>query len=144
MTAVNGPETITLDRSGLPPLQFTGSLVAHATGQFVNTEPDKPNNDWWEIAIYRAESDRPYSAPRFKYVVAVTYHNARRNGFTQRFADATQSPAALLAKYDPLAVLVNFPPGPQFAARQAHLVRMVRSQWQAILSAVLREFPEVV
>lgn len=137
-------ETITLERTGLPPLQFTGVLLAHASGQFVNTAADKPNNDWWEVSLFRVVSLRAFSRPLANYVVAVTYHNEKRNRYTHRSAFAANDPARRLAEYDPLAVLVNFPPDATFKGRQAHLERMCRQQWEKLLSAVLTAFPEVV
>lgn len=144
MDATGGtePEVITLDRSGLPPLQFTGELIAHASGQFVNTEPQKPNNDWWEISVFVVQSLRPHSAPLYKNVVAVTYHNTRRNGYTHRAAFVTGDPVRSLTEYQPLSVLVNYPPDPPFQSRQAALERLCLQQWQTLVSAVLHEFPE--
>ena len=137
-------EHIILERSGLPPLCFEGRLIAHASGQFVNTPPEKPNNDWWEIGLYLVESTRAHSSPRVSHVVAVTYHNKRRNGYTHRSAFLASDPVTRLREYDPFAVLVNFPPDPPFKARQAHLERMCRQQWETLLSAVLQSFPEQI
>lgn len=129
------PETITLDRTGKPPLRFAGTLLTQASGQFVNTKPDKPNDNWWQIAIYQTENG---------FVVAITYHNEHRGQYAHRQVDVADNPAEPIERYDPLAVLQGFPPGEPFAARQADLERRSRRQWETVASAVLAGFPEEI
>lgn len=129
-------ETITLERTGKAPLRFTGELVQHVSGQFVNTPPLKPNKNWWEIAIYSHPSDSPL------FIVAITYHNEHRGHYQHRAVEAADDPAKTIAAYHPLDVLQGFPPGEVFAGRQAHLERTCLAQWDALVGAVLQSFPE--
>lgn len=128
-------ETITLERTGKPPLSFGGELLTQASGQFVNTKPEKPNDNWWQISIYRLDGAT-------EHVVAITYHCEHRGQYVHRHVVATTDPAAAIAAYRPLDVLQGFPPGEVFAARQADLERRALRQWEAITSAVLTSFPE--
>ncbi len=129
-------ETITLDRTGLPPIRFVGALLATASGQFVGTLPDKPNNDWFEVSIHRYEGEG--------FIVAVTYRRTFK-GVTEeeRIAERTGNPAQWLTQFneegEPLDMIIGERANPR---DQAKLEDKLQRQFEALVSAVLKEFPE--
>lgn len=140
-TMTNAP-LVKLPRTGLPPLTFEGQVIAHASGRAVNAPAARDNADFWEITLF-ALPVFPEQVTAPGYVVAVRYTNDHRGrAYHHDFADWTDDPAETLATYDPLAVLRGFPPGEQYAARQAALEANSRRQYGLLVSAVLRSFPE--
>lgn len=131
-------ETITLDRTGLQPIRFQGRLLATASGQFVGTPPDKPNVDWFEVSIYRCDGER--------FIVAVTYRRQYK-GVTdeERIAEQTDDPARWLADFaaegEPLDMLIGERASPK---AQRQLEEKLQRQFDRLISAVLKEFPEEV
>lgn len=140
------PETITLERTGQPPLKFEGTLLTTACGQFVQPPKDKPNADYFTISLYEVRTTVRglASGPGRAYVVAIEYNKKFRDTQQHHTAIVTDDPADTLAGYDPLAVLIGFPPGEDFAERQNALESKMRRQYDVLVSAVLRDFPETL
>lgn len=136
------PETITLDRDGQAPLRFHGKLLTTASGQFVHPPKDKPNPDYFTIGIYQVHG---VHGPGPTYVVEIVYRKDLRGNTTEHhFAMTTDDPAATLGEYDPLAVLMGFPPGAEFAERQRAFEIKMRRQYDVLVSAVLKMFPDEI
>lgn len=137
-TAETRTETLTLDRTGQCPLRFRGTLLTTACGQFVQSPKDKPNADYYTVSIY-AVANSPGN-----YVVAINYTKEFRGTQRHQSAIVTDDPAATLGEFDPLAVLIGFPPHQEYAERQQMLETRVRRQYETLVTAVLREFPETM
>jgi hypothetical protein len=147
------PETITLERTGQPPLKFDGTLLTTACGQFVQPPKNKPNTDYFTVSLY-ATHDARRTIPRRPppdydpswplYVVAIEYTKTFRDTQQHHTAIATDDPTETLANYAPLAVLIGFPPGEDFAERQQALEGKMRRQYDVLVSAVLKDFPETL
>lgn len=135
------PETITLERTGHPPLKFEGTLLTTACGQFVQPPKDKPNADYFTISLYEVARGEGRGA---WHVVAIEYTKTFRDTQQHHTAIVTDDPVATLADYDPLDVLIGFPPGEDFAERQNALESKMRRQYDVLVSAVLKDFPETL
>jgi hypothetical protein len=128
-----------LPRTGAAPLKIRGTRIAHATGQHYNAKPAKPNPDWYEIAIYRLAVSE--ATPTF--AVAVTYHKDLAHKQAENHdVQLTSDPAAVLTDYDPVRVIIGYPPDQRFAAQQQHLETNCRRQYQHLVSEALATFPE--
>lgn len=130
-------EIITLERSGQEPLRFRGELLATANGQFVSTPPDKPNVDWFELFIYRIEATG--------FVVAVTYRRDFKGALDEcRRAGPTDNPTAWLQNFREqqafLKMVIGFPPGLEH--KQRRLEERLTRQFDTLVSAVLKDFPQ--
>lgn len=140
-TTTDKPTEITLERTGLAPLKFTGTKLAEADGKSVNAPAARDNSDWWTITVY-ALPVFPEQATAPGYVVHIHYQNDHRGrALHHHFAEWTDEPAESLAAYNPLAVLRGFPPDPRYAERQQALERSSRTQYEILVSAVLAQFP---
>ena len=137
-TAETRTETLTLERTGQCPLRFRGTLLTTACGQFVQSPKDKPNADYYTVSIY-AVANSPGN-----YVVAINYTKEFRGTTGHQTVLRTDDPAAALGEFDPLAVLIGFPPHQQYAERQQMLETRARRQYETVVTAVLREFPETM
>lgn len=137
-TAKSPTETLTLERTGQCPLRFSGTLLTTACGQFVQSPKDKPNADYYTVSIY-AVANSPSN-----YVVAINYTKEFRGTTCHQTVMRTDDPAATLSEFDPLAVLIGFPPHQQYAERQQMLETRASRQYETVVTAVLREFPETM
>lgn len=136
------PETITLERTGQPPLRFDGTLLATACGQFVQNPKDKPNADYFTVSLFEGTRDEGREPKLF--IVQIVYRKDFRGTTEHHSAIVTGDPAATLSAFDPLDVLIGFPPGEDFAERQTALENKLRRQYDLLVSAVLKDFPETL
>lgn len=130
-------EIIKLERSGQEPLRFRGELLSTANGQFVGTPPDKPNVDWFELSLYRSEAGR--------FLIAVTYRrNLKGACDEQRMVADAKNPAAWLQDFRErqafLEMVIGFPPGLEH--KQRRLEERLTRQFDQLISAILKDFPE--
>ena len=130
--------TITLARTGREPLRFEGTLIASAVGQFVHTKPTRPNRNWLEVAIYS-------TPPPVRFVVAVAcFRNLNGHLSEHRRAVVTDDPRGLLLEWPWRQMVIGYPPGDQFVAKQRRLEEQLSRQWAELLSVALAEFPETL
>ena len=115
-------------RAGDAPLAFAGELVAEASGARGNAQR------WHRIAVYRTDSGR--------WVLQIAWRTRWQGELDVIDAWIEDSPSAIVARlraYDPLAHLIGYPPGAQFAAKRARLERELRQAWGALVSALLAD-----
>ncbi len=137
------PETdqIMLPRTGQAPLQLTGIEIAQADGSRHGCKPGKANSDWYVITIY-ALSTTP-AAPDVTHAVTIDYHKNLHGQESHHFtAHLTDSPGRVLARFDPIIVIVGYPDSPNFDAQQRQLEDNCARQYFALVSEVLKQFPE--
>lgn len=131
---------IIINRTGREPLAINGTIVSRACGKHYAQKPGESASDYWEITIYQ-QTDAPANAP--PYVVAIAYHKeVRGQAHDHYFAELTDRPAFVLGKYDPLDVLVGYPPGAAFDDKQLQLETACQRQFQSLISDALKPFPE--
>lgn len=133
-------EDIELIRTGEAPLRFRGQLLATASGQFVQTTPDRPNADFYSISIYVVNDGADSLGP--DYVIQIVYTKSFRGTQQHHTVMVTDHPADRLAEFNPLAVVIGFPPHAEYAERQQMLETKCRRQYDLLVSAVLQSFPE--
>ena len=126
-------ETITLPRSGQPPLRFRGELLAESCGE---RQAGREQTRWHELAVYRTAGG--------VFVVRVAYLT-RWEGELDR-DEATVTDAAgvgkVLRDYDPTSPVQGYPPGGAYAERQARLCADVRRRYEEQVSSLLAAAPE--
>lgn len=127
-------DTFEIPRTGDRPLAFRGTLLSEAGG------PRWAGRDWarwYELAVYRTAAGRP--------ILSVSYHTQWEGeiGWTRVLvgSDAGDLVRQVQA-VDPLAGVLGYPPGQQFAARQERLRAELRAQWDALLGEVLEALDE--
>lgn len=135
-------EWITLTRTGDTPLRFQGSLVAEASGEFINPPKDRGNPDFYVIRIFRCDAP---SGTTGVFVVEIVYAKSFRGETRHHTVKLTTQPAQVIRAYDPLATLINFPPDVvDREARQRALENKSRRQYEAVATQALQDFPETL
>jgi hypothetical protein len=127
-------EIITLTRSGQPPLRFRGELLAESDGQ---RQANREHNRYHTVRIWRTVAGR--------YLLCIAYHTHFQGELDWQDAVALDTPGAvtdMLVGHEPCANLRGYPPGPDFAERQARLETDIRSRWEAQVSDLLASSPE--
>lgn len=127
----NQVETITLPRTGDRPLQFEGEEIASADSRMIS---GKQANRWHELALYSTESG--------KYVISVGYRTQWQGELGNDTAIICASPEAVteeLRGVDPLAHVVGFPPGAQYAEKRTRLERDITARFEAAVSELLSD-----
>lgn len=121
--------TIRLPRTGDADVTFTGHQIAGA-------EPAGRPNRWHELRLYAVEGDG--------YALAVQYRTQwqgelGRDDVYLIGADRSDEVTRTLREHDPIAAVAGFPPGEQFAEKQARLKADLRQRYEAQVSELLRE-----
>ena len=118
-----------VQRTGLPPLRFKGTLINSADGELFG---DTRNNRFYTIHIYKSDSG--------KFVVKICYETSWRGEeghctvlVCGRCEDITQK----LSHINPLEHVVGFPDSPEYALRQQKLLNSLQAQWSAVLTEAL-------
>jgi hypothetical protein len=127
-------QKITLPRSGDAPLTFLGELLAESDG---SGQCGRTNNRWYELEIYRVAGERCGAGD---YVVSIGYRTRWQGELDHFQAESCDSPAevrAALREYDLVAHVGGYPPGEQYADRQARLLADLRTRYAAQVSAIL-------
>lgn len=118
------PQTIELPRTGGRPLRFSGErLAAVATG----SPDDGPRRH--ELAVYRAADGR--------LVAAVTLRTTFKDEIDRFDVFHAADPADLerwLRELPPCPDGIGYPPGAQFADRQARLAADLRRRYEAAVT----------
>lgn len=125
------PDTYTLPRTGAAPVRFVGEQIAGDDNQATN---GPGQSRWHDLAIYRADSGR--------WIAAIGYRTRWQGEMgrnTVLVADSPGEVARMLAAHDPTTAVAGFPPGEQFAERQARLLADVRARYESLVSAVLAD-----
>jgi len=120
---------IRLPRTGDADVTFTGRQIAEA-------DPAGDPNRWHELRLYAVEGDG--------YALAIQYRT-RWQGELGRddvyliSAERGDEVARTLREHDPVAAVAGFPPGEQFAEKQARLLADLRQRYDVQVSELLRE-----
>lgn len=118
-------------RDGDAPLVFRGEQLATAT---THEHEGDAQNRWHEITVYRTAAGR--------FVLAIKYHTQwqgeRDCADAVVLGDQAQEVTELLRHYDGiLPTGIGFPPGEQYAARQARLEASIEGRWHRAVSEIL-------
>jgi hypothetical protein len=129
-------EPITLTRTGQPPLDFTGELVAESNGRVV---ANREQNRWHDLRLYRTAGGQ--------YVLDITYRTEWVGEVSHHWAEIVEPDTdyltTLLAGIDPCEHLQGFPDHPDFAHRQAKLEAWLRRRFEAQVSELIAQVPDL-
>jgi hypothetical protein len=121
----------TLTRTGDAPLKFSGELLAEAGGRHFR---GREQNRWHELSIYATDAGA--------YVVAIAFRTRWQGEAEHDEAHAVATlpaVAQVLRDYNPVRPRVGYPPGPEYAERQARLGAALQEQYAACVSEVLSD-----
>lgn len=135
-------EDIELERTGRAPLRFRGHVLTTACGQFVQTAKDKPNSDYFTVTVYVVDDNAKGTISA--NVVQIVYTKEFRGTQQHHTVIVGYKPASILTEFNPLSVLIGFPPHENYAERQLMLETKCRRQYDLLASAVLKMFPEEI
>lgn len=125
-------KTYTLARTGLPPLQFEGELMAKAG--------DRPDVDpawtvrWHTSAVYATDSGR--------LVLLLQFHSDRHDELNQNtvlIASTVTKLAELIDEYDPVEYVADFPAHPRWDKRRDDRARHIENQFDAMISDLMNQ-----
>jgi len=129
-------EPITLTRTGQPPLDFTGELVAESDGRFAG---DREQNRWHVLRLYKTQGGQ--------YVLDITYRTNWVGEVSHYWAEIVEpNPdylTTLLAGIDPCEHLAGFPDRPELAHRQAKLETWLRRRFETQVSELIAQVPDL-
>lgn len=129
-------ETVTLQRTGQQPLQFSGHVVAEVA--------DKPA-DWVKVNDTRRWHElRLYQTAKGKYVLLIGFRTQMETEIQRDTVVICDDLAAVQKEltnekegYNPLEFVEGFPDRPQFADRQQRLVKRVIDDWDRRVGELL-------
>lgn len=122
-------QNVTLERTGKPPLVFTGTVVSESLGSPGN---DPAHERYHNIVIWRTKAG--------KWIGEVEYVTERKGEVNYYAAEAFDDPqelAAALHEYDPTGYVAGYPPLPAFKERQERLLQDIRARFEKQVSEVL-------
>lgn len=123
------PGRIRLRRTGQSDLEFEGALMARVTSRGDEEQPR-----WYEAAVYRRAQDG--------YVLAFMYRTKWKGELDYDDAmpfERLEDLKTMVRTIDPVGRVQGFPPGPQFAEKQARLLASLRQRWEALVSELLAQ-----
>jgi hypothetical protein len=129
-------ENITLNRTGDRPLTFAGELVTHYDTRIM---AGKEHNRWHELAVYRLADGR--------LVASLGYRTIWDGEVDMDEAQVCSDPEEALEFFkfaDSLAGLQGYPPGDHFRDKQARIERDMGARYDAAVSIVMAQFPEIL
>lgn len=121
-------ETIRLACTGWPDMVFEGRRLASTDGSGPSI------NRWHNLALYARDDTH--------YVVSISYRTQWDGELAHDTVYSTTDQAGVigaLRDHDPTAVVRGYPPGEQYAEKQARLFAELRSRYAAAVSELLRE-----
>lgn len=116
-----------LMRTGLPPLEFDGGLVAESRGN-----DDGQQVRWYELFIYRTDGGR--------YVAEIAYLTEWEGEEDHTVAVAVETAgelARVFTGFDPTVPVRGFPPLPEYADRQRNLHDWITRRYNAQVGELL-------
>jgi len=123
-----------LPRSGNAPLAFIGKVIARADGSDV--PGDKPIR-WHELTIFETDDDM--------LVVSISYKTdwqGELNWLDAWFVEDMEKAVEAFRQHNPTEHVKGFPPSHHYAERQLRLLTDIRERYAALVSEVLKDFPE--
>ncbi|MBR9800565.1 hypothetical protein GYB59_02165 [bacterium] len=126
-------EEITLQRTGQPPVRFSGKLVAEAAEPLPPFEKAKfDTRRWHELRLYRHQDGRLVLSIAFRSGLETeTPNNA------VLVCDSEAAVVAALEEYDPTEFLEGFPDTPKFEDRQRRLENRVVGDYEQRVAQLL-------
>lgn len=134
-TGVSRMEEFKLTRTGLPPLAFTGELLAESDSK---QHQGPLQNRWHELAVYRTAGGKYVGAVRFR-----TIWQGEHDRHTAAIADTPAELVRLLSDYDPTSEWEGYPERPEYAERQARTQSAVADGYKRSLSEVFADIDDV-
>jgi hypothetical protein len=122
-------ETITLQRTGDRPLQFSGEELAGASS---HRHDGACNTRWHELTLYRTEAGQ--------YVLHVGYRTRWQGEHDHDAVFTHATPEGVVEEIRstlPTEHLVGFPPGAQYAGKQARIEHAIGAGYLAAATQVL-------
>lgn len=127
-------DTITLKRTGMRSLEFTGEPIGFASSQRAGDKTPRRH----EIAIYRTT--------RGEIVVRVSYRTTWRGELDHDHAKVFPTPSAaasFLEDYEfPNASSIGYPPLPSYDAKQKRLMANLSQSFNHTVTDLLSRLPE--
>ena len=126
------PDTITLPRTGLAPLRFSGELLAEADGYRVR---GREQNRWHELAVYKT--------PGGKWVVRIAFRTQWQGELDYDHAEIVTEASAVEDAFatHQINYIRGFPDGPSHVDRQRKLLADIQSRYDALVSEILAADP---
>ncbi len=133
--------THTITRTGNAPLKFHGELVARSAPTAESEKKEKGAKRWHELSLFRTSTG--------KHVLAISYRVEWKGEYDYYYAEVFSDIPSLIGaiqSYDPVAHVIGYPPGQQYAEKQARLLTELRQRFATQVSELLAgdEFVEVV
>lgn len=122
-------ESITIKRTGEPPLTFRGKSVTEEVGGW---QAGKEVNRWYDLTIYTTDN-------KGRYVAVISYQTQWQgeDGRQDATVGSAANVKAWLGQYDPNKHVAGFPGGEHYQDRQEKLLRGLRNQFDARLGDLL-------
>ena len=125
-------KTHTLERTGLPALEFHGALLAEAG--------DRPDVDpAWTV---RWHSSAVYNTDKGNLVLLLRFHSDRHDELNQNtvlIASTVTKLAELIDEYDPVEYVADFPAHPRWDKRRDDRARHIENQFDAMISDLMQQ-----
>jgi hypothetical protein len=128
-------EDYKLTRTGLPPLAFTGTLVAEASSK---SHQGPLQNRWHEVAVYQTKGGKWVGVVTFR-----TVWQGENDRHTAQVADSADELVDLLTNYDPTGEWEGYPDNPHYAEKQARTQVAVTDGYKRAVSEVFADIGEV-
>jgi hypothetical protein len=123
-----------LTRTGQASLAFEGEELAVLNGHWANGQEQ---NRWHDLAVYRTSGGN--------YVLRITYctqwQGEQSHDEVVVLGQDARGLADALCEYDPIARLQGYPPGTQYAEKQARLQESLRQRYAKQSSDLLDKIP---
>lgn len=128
-------EEFKLQRTGLPPLAFTGEELASSSSK---QHQGPLQNRWHGVAVYRTAGG--------KWVAAITFQSGwqgESDRHTAVFADTPAELVRVVTEYDPTSEWDGYPDRPEYAERQARVQAAVTDGYRRLVTEVFADIEEV-
>ena len=127
------PETYTLDRTGQPPVRFTGDLMFEKSSHDPVTGP--LHERWHEVRVYRTKAGNWIVSIQFRTTFA-----SERETSTVAICTDKAGMVLPLTSFDPVASIIGHPVGStNFERKNAAIHVAVRDSYRACVSAVFEQ-----
>jgi hypothetical protein len=124
-------ERFVLDRTGQSPVAFNGSLIV----QVASDDEDKLDRGF-AVSVWKTDSGTYVAHVRY-----LTKWKTEAEGATVYVADNAKGISAMLRQHNPLQFVVGYPPGKQFAEKQARLEKSVLGRYGSLIGKMLTNVP---
>lgn len=113
-----------LEITGESPYDFDGEILYSGNNLF---QKGKEQNRFHSIDIYKSEDEEGLFF--VIYICYKTLWKGEQNHYFEAEVDTEQDLVKVLDTYNPIAYLLGYPPGPQFAEKQSRLKKSLTTNW---------------